>query len=927
MLPDEIGQGDYCIYPPRIADEVDVTEQVESGAIRYVVRNRATSRYFLLRQPEYQIFLRIDGTNPARDIASPSASTPGPRATREAAVRFLNKLDSLGLLARNNRPQTQAAERGAYYRIRLFNPDRLLTWVDAKFGWALTRPFITASFVLMALAALGLVLRASEALAYTSYTYEEYGLATILLFTLGILTLHEMAHGLACKHFGGEVREVGLLMIFYVVPAFYCNVSDIYRFGRKRERLWVIGAGIYWQLLVSASGAVVWLIATPQTLLADFAFLVLLGGTFNVAVNCNPLIKLDGYYALSQIFGVQNLQAKSAAYVRSIVKRVIDGPQARMKSDTRFRGLYAGYWVLSIAYSVTLVYLIVTRAGDALMDRLGLVGVLLTVVLGGLLGQRFCRPVVSAVGRAVGDGRRGAENRGGNAERTRRAGTLWGEDVEPLPDGQKKQDEGEKDKEKENGRCGDAQTGGRADRATGVSRLSGIPRVLGAFMSAQTESGKTQESNSRGLTQGNVSGRVNRFRPRLIKAGLVLMAIIVLVMPWEASAGSDCALLLPPGHESAARANTDAVLAEIYVQPGDAVAEGARIARLTNPEMEDRLTQLNAEMKRLETNNSEIEEEMRMRSESLLSASFKERDHERLASELKDESRQIASSGIASGGRLSNQPASGALPPAMAVLKSEIELKQIEVEYNRQEVGRYKKLFDQGLVGSLQYDAAVNALRLSEKALERAKSQMEASLVEHRRLVDNTETGSLVARTEARAARSNFEALIATLHSNREQIESLRARRDILQKEYDGMNVVAQRSGVVLGEDLRKLIGSRYTRGQEICRIGELERFLLKIDVSERDIAQVRLDSPVRFKLKTVPGRTFTGRVSKINAEGIPNQYGQRFYPVEVLVENGDGLLRPGMTGFARISFGRQSIGLILAQKLWQALRPELWLF
>jgi Cu(I)/Ag(I) efflux system membrane fusion protein len=141
------------------------------------------------------------------------------------------------------------------------------------------------------------------------------------------------------------------------------------------------------------------------------------------------------------------------------------------------------------------------------------------------------------------------------------------------------------------------------------------------------------------------------------------------------------------------------------------------------------------------------------------------------------------------------------------------------------------------------------------------------------------------------------------------------------------MNVVAPRSGVVLGEDLRKLIGSRYTRGQEICRIGELERFLLKIDVSERDIAQVRLDSPVRFKLKTVPGRTFTGRVSKINAEGIPNQYGQRFYPVEVLVENGDGLLRPGMTGFARISFGRQSIGLILAQKLWQALRPELWLF
>src|SRR5215831_5380170 len=331
MLPDEHAHGDFCFYPPRIADEVDVTEQVESDAKRYVVRNRATSRYFLLKQLEYQIFLRIDGANTIRSIASPPATEAGPRATRDAVVRFLSRLDSLGLIARNNPAQSQPVERGAYYRIKLFNPDRLLAWIDGKFGWALSRPFITASFVLMAVAFFGLVIRAGEMLAYTSYTYEEYGLATILIFTLAILTLHEMAHGLACKHFGGEVREVGFLMIFYVLPAFYCNVSDIYRFGRKRERLWVIAAGIYWQLLVSAAGAVIWLMATPQTLLADFAFLVFLGGTFNVVVNCNPLIKLDGYYALSQILGIQNLQSKSAGYVRSLIKRVIDGPKAQIK--------------------------------------------------------------------------------------------------------------------------------------------------------------------------------------------------------------------------------------------------------------------------------------------------------------------------------------------------------------------------------------------------------------------------------------------------------------------------------------------------------------------------------------------------------------------------------------------------------------------
>jgi multidrug efflux pump subunit AcrA (membrane-fusion protein) len=414
-------------------------------------------------------------------------------------------------------------------------------------------------------------------------------------------------------------------------------------------------------------------------------------------------------------------------------------------------------------------------------------------------------------------------------------------------------------------------------------------------------------------------------RRRLIKFGFALIVIVVLIAPWEAATGSDCTLLLPPEREGVVRANTDAVLAEIYVQPGDAVAEGAKVARLSNPDIDDRLTQLSGEIDRLNTNSSRIEEELRVRSENVLSANFKEFDRKRLATELKDESTQIAKADTsASAQRAQNaQP----LPPSLAILQSEIELKQIELEHNRREVDRYKKLLDQGLVGEQIYDRAAAEARLSETGLRAARARLEAALVDHRRLTTGAQTNSLVAETEARAARSNFESLIAELHSNRQQLESLRQRHEILKRESEGMAIVASKSGVVLGDDLRKMVGRRYSRGEEICRIGEIGKFFLKIDVSEREIGSVRLDSPVRFKLKTVPGRVFTGRVSKINSEPIPNQYSQRFYPVEVLIENSDGMLRPGMTGYARISFGRQSIGLILAEKVWQALRPELWLF
>ncbi|HWP43348.1 MAG TPA: efflux RND transporter periplasmic adaptor subunit, partial [Blastocatellia bacterium] len=575
------------------------------------------------------------------------------------------------------------------------------------------------------------------------------------------------------------------------------------------------------------------------------SFIIFLGASFNIIFNCNPLIKLDGYYALAQLAGEQNLQARSSEYVRSLFDRLLGGPAAHRKRAAR-PALYITYWAGSIAYTMALVWLILGWAGDWLMSNLGFAGVLLSIALALLLTEKWWKPLIAS--------------------------------IRPIP----------------------------GIISKGVKNMSAQP----AAAKSEPEKPSSEPRPQKSWTIG---------RRQVIKWSLALLILAALVAPWEASTGSDCTLLLPPGREAVARANTDAVLREIYVQPGDMVSEGARLAQLANPEIEDRLTQLDAEIERLTSNASRLEEELRVRSELLLSASFKELDRKRLANELKQESSRIASALASTDLR--------SLPPSLAVLQSEIELKQTELDHNRREVERYRRLSEQGLVGEQLYDRAVVAMRMSEKELDRARARLEAALVEHRRMASGAETTSLVAETDARAARSSFEALISELHANRQQLESYRQRREILEREYQGMNILAPRAGIVLGDDLHKMVGRRYSRGEEICRIGELENFILKIDVSEREISKVRLDSPVRFKLKTVPGRTFTGQVSKINAEPMTDEHGRRFYPVEVMVENTDNLLRPGMTGFARVSFGRQSIGLILAEKLWHALRPEMWLF
>ena len=100
-------------------------------------------------------------------------------------------------------------------------------------------------------------------------------------------------------------------------------------------------------------------------------------------------------------------------------------------------------------------------------------------------------------------------------------------------------------------------------------------------MSAKQALEKTE--SDQGGTTNPAHRRRLPVRQTLVKGAVAFIIVVALVAPWEASTGSDCALLLPPGREGVARSNTDAVLADIYVQPGDTIAEGAKIARLSNP--------------------------------------------------------------------------------------------------------------------------------------------------------------------------------------------------------------------------------------------------------------------------------------------------------------------------------------------------------
>ena len=68
-----------------------------------------------------------------------------------------------------------------------------------------------------------------------------------------------------------------------------------------------------------------WFLFAPYTLLADLAFIIFLAGVVDVIFNANPLIKLEGYYFLSQWLRLPNLMDRSHTYWRGLLKRILFG--------------------------------------------------------------------------------------------------------------------------------------------------------------------------------------------------------------------------------------------------------------------------------------------------------------------------------------------------------------------------------------------------------------------------------------------------------------------------------------------------------------------------------------------------------------------------------------------------------------------------
>jgi putative peptide zinc metalloprotease protein len=342
----------------------------------FVIKDPEADRFFRFGEAEHFIAQQLDGTTELETVRQRVAERFGASPSLETLQHFVERLRGLGLATEDGAqprgpsgPRRRMAGDLFYFRFKAFDPDRLFDWLEP-----VVRPFFTRSFLVISAAmivcALGVTIGQWAQMSHELrglLRFESIVLAWIVC--LVVIVAHEFAHGLTCRHFGGRVREMGFLLIYFQ-PAFYCNVSDAWLFAKKADRLWVTFAGAYFELFLWALATVFWRLTEPGTPLNYLALVVAATSAIKSFFNMNPLIKLDGYYLLSDALDLPNLRQKAFSVLRRQFASLVTFTRLPLDQTTpRERRIYVIYGLLAGVYSIWLLGLILSHVGRYLVGH------------------------------------------------------------------------------------------------------------------------------------------------------------------------------------------------------------------------------------------------------------------------------------------------------------------------------------------------------------------------------------------------------------------------------------------------------------------------------------------------------------------------------------------------------------------------------
>jgi putative peptide zinc metalloprotease protein len=169
-------------------------------------------------------------------------------------------------------------------------------------------------------------------------------LVLICLLTVLAAGFHELGHATAARYGGADPGVIGV-GIYLIWPAFFSDLTDSYRLGR-RGRLRADLGGVYFNVVFM-------LLAGGLYALTGLHWLILLIVLQHVVVAQQflPFLRLDGYYVVSDLAGVPDLFGRIGPILSSLLPGHEPGPTV-LELKSRVRVLVTG-WVSTTVVLLT----------------------------------------------------------------------------------------------------------------------------------------------------------------------------------------------------------------------------------------------------------------------------------------------------------------------------------------------------------------------------------------------------------------------------------------------------------------------------------------------------------------------------------------------------------------------------------------------
>ncbi len=357
--------------PLRRRPDLSAQQAFYGGQSYWIVKDPLALKFFRLRDLEYEVLQNLNAASSPTDIRRAIERRFAPvRTTERQVMEFVAQLDRLGLLvAEHGRDVTailaQAEIREQHrrrrclahpwaIRFRGIDPQRFLDATYPVVRILLSIKMLAATLLLMGIAATSVVLHWHELVRelVEQRAVPSYETLGVVLAVIGVVKVfHELGHAYACRHYGGRVTELGLLL-FLGCPSLYCNVSDSWMIASKWKRIAVAAAGIYVEMVLAALATIGWLLSSPGGF-HDACLTVMAVCSVNTLLfNGNPLMRYDGYFMLADFTETPNLAEVSARCVRERLLSLFLCRSSASSDETpgHSTNFLFGYGILSAFY-------------------------------------------------------------------------------------------------------------------------------------------------------------------------------------------------------------------------------------------------------------------------------------------------------------------------------------------------------------------------------------------------------------------------------------------------------------------------------------------------------------------------------------------------------------------------------------------------